>query len=67
MMLPKPVVLQGPAKISPLGIGLGACNTDNVCDVESCDVVKQGVSDEEKEQIVASVGIVAWLVALCLL
>ncbi|MCR5082417.1 MAG: hypothetical protein K6B15_02985 [Parasporobacterium sp.] len=66
-MLPKPTVLESPTKISPIGIGLGACNTDNVCSVDKCDIVKQGISDKDKEQITASVGIITWLIVLCLL
>ena len=66
-MLPKPNILQCPTKMSPLGIGLAACNTDNVCGTEACDVVKQGISDKDKEQITATVGIFAWLIVLCIL
>lgn len=66
-MLPKPSILQSPTKASPVGIGLGACNTDNKCGVDTCDVVKKGISDEDKETIVASAGIFTWLIVLCII
>lgn len=36
-MLPKPSMLVKPTCSSPNGIGLGACNSNNQCEVQPCD------------------------------
>ncbi|MCR5082416.1 MAG: hypothetical protein K6B15_02980 [Parasporobacterium sp.] len=36
-MLPKPSMLAIPTCNAPLGMGLGACNSNNKCDDQACD------------------------------
>lgn len=38
MFLAKPNVMVAPSAVSPVGIGLGACNSNNKCSGQSCDV-----------------------------
>lgn len=44
MFLSKPYVVVAPSAVSPVGIGLGACNSNNKCSGQSCDVNKKSSS-----------------------
>lgn len=40
MFLPKPNAINMPSNAAPIGVGLQACNSNNQCGKQSCDIDK---------------------------
>ncbi|MCR5082415.1 MAG: hypothetical protein K6B15_02975 [Parasporobacterium sp.] len=63
-MLPKPSVLTMPSMHSPMGVGMGACNSANQCPSQKCDITKAHEEYDGTDDFNWGVDMVTWLLGL---